>query len=428
MPARWAAASPAWPLGTRRRSAAASAAADNQAPSVTPLTMNSMAMKTSSWSEPCVMDRDHVEVRQLGRALALAQQPRAGPDGRVAAGDAHAQQRAPPADRLEIVRLVDHTHAAGVTLVCAAHQPSRAPAARPSAPSSVLRRSRGAPARRRAPRPAHPPRQTATTSRATAAGPREPGAQRLALDVLHRDEQLVAHGADVVDRDHVGVGDPRQRLGLAREALARAIRCSSPDSPARPAGATRRSGSGSWASYTTPIPRSPIPSGSRTARCVPGSRSVPGTPARRRTSCLDSLSTARLVQRRLGYIGSMLSRLATGGAIDFRCAEILPDPTLVPGSAPAPRPACAASQASAAAARCATIRGRGAFDRGAAVERLFPDVQRPLQPWRGPVRRLPMALSTLASVFSTLAGAGSSASSWVVYSASTSSSLPLASS
>jgi hypothetical protein len=45
-----------------------------------------------------------------------------------------------------------------------------------------------------------------------------PPRQRVAVDELHRDEQLVGGGADVVDRDDVGVREPGDRLGLAQHA------------------------------------------------------------------------------------------------------------------------------------------------------------------------------------------------------------------
>ena len=44
---------------------------------------------------------------------------------------------------------------------------------------------------------------------------RLPARQRLALDVLHGEEQLPVDHADVVDLDHVGVGEPGQRLRLS---------------------------------------------------------------------------------------------------------------------------------------------------------------------------------------------------------------------
>jgi hypothetical protein len=45
----------------------------------------------------------------------------------------------------------------------------------------------------------------------------QPAPQGHALDVLHRDEQVVLGEPDVVDRDHVGMGEPRHRLGLAEQ-------------------------------------------------------------------------------------------------------------------------------------------------------------------------------------------------------------------
>jgi hypothetical protein len=51
----------------------------------------------------------------------------------------------------------------------------------------------------------------------------EPLPQRSALDELHRDEELVVdRGADVVDRDHVRVREPCDRLRLAQHASATA--------------------------------------------------------------------------------------------------------------------------------------------------------------------------------------------------------------
>ena len=48
-----------------------------------------------------------------------------------------------------------------------------------------------------------------------------PATERLALDKLHGDPDLVAVGADIVDRDHVRVGEPGERLGLAQQPGAR---------------------------------------------------------------------------------------------------------------------------------------------------------------------------------------------------------------
>ena len=50
---------------------------------------------------------------------------------------------------------------------------------------------------------------------ACAAAPRSQVRERLALDELHRDEDLSPKRADVVDRDHVRMGEPRHRLRLA---------------------------------------------------------------------------------------------------------------------------------------------------------------------------------------------------------------------
>jgi hypothetical protein len=46
----------------------------------------------------------------------------------------------------------------------------------------------------------------------------EPGAEGLAVDELHGEEHAMVDGADVVDRDDVGVGEPGEGLGLAEHA------------------------------------------------------------------------------------------------------------------------------------------------------------------------------------------------------------------
>jgi len=53
---------------------------------------------------------------------------------------------------------------------------------------------------------------------------RQPQRQRLALDQLHRDEHGLADRADVVDRDHVRMRQPGERLGLAQHPRRRARR------------------------------------------------------------------------------------------------------------------------------------------------------------------------------------------------------------
>ena len=67
------------------------------------------------------------------------------------------------------------------------------------------------------PRPAA--RNTSSTSRQAAAAPAA-RRERLALDELHGDEDVIADGAGVVDRDDVGVRDARHGLRLAQQARA----------------------------------------------------------------------------------------------------------------------------------------------------------------------------------------------------------------
>ena len=94
----------------------------------------------------------------------------------------------------------------------------------------------------------------------------EQGLDRLALDVLHRDEGNAAFLvlSDVVDRDDVRVGEDTGRLRFPHEALAKLpglrIVLVAPDARIVLI-ATRRPIEGSLARYTTPI--APLPSSLR---------------------------------------------------------------------------------------------------------------------------------------------------------------------
>ncbi|MFO0631836.1 MAG: hypothetical protein U0168_03200 [Nannocystaceae bacterium] len=75
------------------------------------------------------------------------------------------------------------------------------------------------PVRRREPAPGRA--QHLQHRHTAAAVRREPRAQGAAVDEFHRQPHLLADHAGVVDRHDVGVVEPRQRPGLARESTAR---------------------------------------------------------------------------------------------------------------------------------------------------------------------------------------------------------------
>jgi hypothetical protein len=89
-----------------------------------------------------------------------------------------------------------------------------------------------------------------------ARGAGEPEVEGVAVDELHGEEHLVAVGADVEDRDDVGVAEAREGLALAQEAV---VGAATGDAAADELdGEGRGAARGSWATWTTPMPPLPM--------------------------------------------------------------------------------------------------------------------------------------------------------------------------